>query len=70
MFDLQLLSLAEVRAILGISEWTLYRLLSEGAFPSFKIRGRRLVSRRAIKEYIGKEEEKSMANGNFSFYGR
>ncbi len=68
MFDLQLLSVREVKAILGISEWTLYKLLSEGAFPSIKIKKRRLISRRAIKEYIDKEEEKSVASGNFSFY--
>lgn len=61
----QLYNLAEVRQMLGISEWALYRLLRTNALISIRIGGRRLVSLRAIEDYIAKREAESEVNGNY-----
>ena len=61
----QLYNLAEVRKMLGISEWALYRLLRTNALISVRIGGRRLVSLRAIEDYIAKREAESEVNGNY-----
>ena len=63
----QLYNLAEVRKMLGISEWALYRLLRTNALISIRIGGRRLVSLRAIEDYIAKREAESEVNGNYGY---
>lgn len=42
-------SVAQVAAMFGMSSVTLYRAISEGAFPAVRIRGRLIVPARAIE---------------------
>ena len=63
----QLHNLKEVKEILGISDWALYRLLRTNDLVSIRIGGRRLVSLRAIEEYIAKREKESEVNGNYGY---
>lgn len=45
-------SIQEVEKILGVSHQSVYNLLSEGKLKTFRIGGRRLVSRRALEDFI------------------
>jgi excisionase family DNA binding protein len=51
-----LLSVPEACKQLSISRWTLYKEKREGNLKTVKIRGRRLVSLKAIERYIEKLE--------------
>lgn len=46
---LRFFSVAQVARMLGMSSMTLYRAISEGAFPAVRIRGRLIVPARAIE---------------------
>lgn len=61
----KLFSLKEVKKILGIGDWSVHRLLCENKLYSVKIGGRRLVSLRAINDYIAKLEAKSKEQGSY-----
>ncbi len=65
--QMQLLSLKEVKEILGIGDWMLYELLRTNAIRSVKIGKRRLISVRALEEYVVKLEAESEANGNYGY---
>ena len=64
---MQLLSLKEAKEILGIGDWMLFQLLRSNAIKSVKIGNRRLISVRAIEEYVTKLEEESEVNGNYGY---
>jgi excisionase family DNA binding protein len=54
--DLQLLSMTEARTRLGISSWAIYQQINKRALKTVKIGGRRLVSVRALNEFIESKE--------------
>lgn len=64
---MQLLSLKEAKEILGIGDWMLFQLLRSNAIKSVKIGNRRLISVRALEEYVGKLEAESEARGNYGY---
>jgi excisionase family DNA binding protein len=43
-------SIAQGARLLGLSEMTLYRAISDGQFPAVRIRGRLIIPARAIDE--------------------
>ena len=43
-------SVAEGARLLGLSEMTLYRAISEGQFPAVRIRGRLIIPAKAIDD--------------------
>lgn len=47
-----LLSIAEVRAVLRVSESTLYRLMRSGEIVPVRIGGRTLFSPKAVRQFI------------------
>ncbi len=61
----KLFSLKEVKQILGQGDWSIYCLLSQNRLRSVKIGGRRLMSLRAINEYVASLEARSKENGNY-----
>lgn len=63
--QVQLLSLKEVKEALGIGDWMMFHLLRTNAIRSVKIGKRRLISVRALEEYVVKLEAESEANGNY-----
>jgi excisionase family DNA binding protein len=65
--QMQLLSLKEVKDTLGIGDWMMYELLRTNAIRSVKIGKRRLISVRALEEYVVKLEAESEANGNYGY---
>lgn len=65
--QIQLLSLREVKESLGIGDWMLYELLRTNAIRSVKIGKRRLISVRALEEYVMKLEGESEVNGNYGY---
>jgi excisionase family DNA binding protein len=52
----QLLSIEQAANRLGIRHTTLFKLLGSGELRSVKIRGRRLISEDALREYVAKLE--------------
>lgn len=52
MAVVKLLSLPVVQERLGISRWTLYKLLNDGELGSVQVRKRRLVSEAQLAEFI------------------
>ena len=64
---LQLLSLKEAKEILGIGDWMLFQLLRSNAIKSVKIGNRRLISVRALEEYVRKLEAESEVRGNYGY---
>ena len=65
--QIQLLSLKEAKEILGIGDWMMFKLLRTNALRSVKIGNRRLISVRALEEYVVKLEAESEANGNYNY---
>jgi len=47
----------EAAKLINISRSLLYRLMAEGEIPTFMVAGCRLISRRAIEEYISTREQ-------------
>ena len=64
---MQLLSLKEAKEILSIGDWMLFQLLRSNAIKSVKIGNRRLISVRALEEYVGKLEAESEVRGNYGY---
>lgn len=64
---MQLLSLKEAKEILGIGDWMLFQLLRSNAIKSVKIGNRRLISVRALEEYVRKLEAESEVRGNYGY---
>ena len=62
--SIQLLSLKEAREMLGIGDWMLFQLLRANAIRSVKIGGRRLISMRALEDYVAQLEAESEVRGN------
>lgn len=60
-----MLSLKDVRRLLGLSNWSVYQLIRTNKLQSIKIGGRRLISLRAIQEFIAQLEKDSEANGYY-----
>lgn len=52
-----MLSVAETCIQLGVSKWTLYRLMQEGELASAKVGRRRLIPLRAIEDFIQQQLE-------------
>lgn len=51
---------SEAMQILGVSRQTIYHLLNSGALRSFVLgRRRRKISRKAIEEYIARQESQA-----------
>ena len=63
--SIQLLSLKEAREMLGIGDWMLFQLLRTNAIRSVKIGGRRLISMRALEDYVAQLEAESEVRGNY-----
>lgn len=60
--DRDAFGVAEARARLGgISNGVIYRLINSGELESFTIGTRRLISHRAINDYIRRQESKPTA---------
>lgn len=57
-----LLSLAEARRRLGIGRTTLYRQMKEGKLAYVKIGRRRLISVKAIEQFIEQRENEAPEN--------
>lgn len=47
-----MLTVPEVSKLLRVSIWTVYREMHSGRLKSKKLRGRRLISRRSLTEFI------------------
>jgi excisionase family DNA binding protein len=63
MDDQMLLSVDETCQRLGISRWSLYRQINTGKLTSVKIGRRRLISPRAVTDFIRQREEEAQARG-------
>lgn len=59
--DQMMLSVRETCKRLGVSKWTIYRLMEAGKLASVKIGSRRLVPQRAMMEFIRQLEEEAGA---------
>lgn len=59
--DQTMLSVREACRRLQVSKWTLYRLMRAGKLASVKIGSRRLISPRAMAEFIRQLEEEAEA---------
>jgi excisionase family DNA binding protein len=55
--DMRLLDIQEVCRRLGIGRWSVYKLINAKALKTVKIGARRLVSTKAVKDYIASLEE-------------
>ena len=55
--SLRLLSIKEACARLGIGHWAIYQLIHRRALKTVKIGKRRLVSTRALEEFINSAEQ-------------
>ncbi len=65
--DMRLLSLSQVREILNLGKYSLGELINRNELRSVKIGHRRLVSTRALRDYLNRLENISTEKGN---YGR
>jgi excisionase family DNA binding protein len=54
---LQLLSIKEVCQRLGVGHWAVYQQINRRALKTVKIGKRRLVSTRAVEEFINNQEQ-------------
>lgn len=50
--ELQLLSIPEACKLLGIGSWAMYQQINRRSLKTIKIGGRRLVSVRALNEFV------------------
>ena len=55
--DIRLISIPEACKMLGIGHWSIYQQISQKKLKTVKIGKRRLVSTRAINEYITSLEQ-------------
>lgn len=55
----QFLSIGKVAAILGVSRWTVSRMLDDGAFPRVSVRGTPRIDRVDLEAWIAAEKAKS-----------
>ena len=55
--DMRLLSVPEACKRLGVGHWMVYQLIHQGNLKTVKIGKRRLVSTRAIDEFISSMEQ-------------
>lgn len=55
-----LLSTAEAADYLGVCRTTVWNLMSDGDIPPTKVRGRTLLAREALDEFIRRQTEKSV----------
>lgn len=58
-------SVDDVVRLLGTNRSAIYKAISSGQLRSFKIGRRRLISRRAIKEYIRTLEEEEASESSW-----
>jgi excisionase family DNA binding protein len=63
--EMRLLSLVEVREILNLGKYSLARLIESNRLRTVKIGHRRLVSMRALREYLDELEDKARKDGNY-----
>lgn len=57
--NLKMLSLKEAQKRMGVSEWTMRRLVYDDPdFPTVKLGGRRMVNEDSLAAYIRAKEEK------------
>lgn len=52
------LSVTEAAALLGVSRPTVYHLLNQADFPSFRIGSRRLISRAGLERWVQEQAER------------
>ena len=57
--EIRLLSVREACSRLGISHWAIYQQIGQGTIKTVKIGRRRLVSSRALDEFITSMERQS-----------
>jgi excisionase family DNA binding protein len=43
---------AELVPLLGLSRWSVYKLIKEGKLPSMRLNGRIIVPRKALEQFI------------------
>ena len=55
--DMRLISITEACEWLGIGRWSVYKLIDTNALRTVKIGARRLVSIKAVKDYISALED-------------
>lgn len=51
------LSVTEAAELLGVSRPTMYQLIRQEGFPSFRIGARRLISRSGLEEWVRGQTE-------------
>jgi excisionase family DNA binding protein len=56
-----LIGLQDAASRMGISVWTLRHWICEGKFPSFKLRGKRLVDESEVEEEIRRSRQEVTA---------
>lgn len=59
MPERQFLSIGKVAAILGVSRWTVSRMLDDGVFPRVSVRGAPRIDRIDLEAWIVAEKAKS-----------
>ncbi|MCK7574870.1 MAG: helix-turn-helix domain-containing protein [Chromatiales bacterium] len=47
----------EAAKVLGVSRGTIYKAMNQGVLPTFTVLGCRLISRRAIEQFIADNEK-------------
>ena len=56
------LSVTETAALLGVSRPLVYQLIHRRDFPSFKIGGRTVISRKALEEWVASQVNQNLYN--------
>lgn len=55
------MSVKDASDLLGVSRTTLYNEIKEGRIKTFRIAGRRLISRNALQDYLQEQERQSLS---------
>lgn len=63
--EMRLLSLDQVKEILGLGKYSLMRLVESNRLRTVRIGHRRLVSMKALREYIDELETYARKEGNY-----
>lgn len=57
-------SVSEAAEALGVSRNTMYQIIHQEGFPTLKVGGRRLISRRLLAEWVDEQAQKEKCNAN------
>ena len=63
--EMRLLSLSQVREILNLGKYSLAKLIDSNRLRTIKIGHRRLVSLRALREYLDELDSNARKEGNY-----